>query len=66
MVIALSVRAEYFRFLAREQVGRHDDDGVFEVHRAPLVVGEATIIKHLQEDVEHVGMCLLYLVEEYD
>ena len=47
------------------QVGRHDNDGVLEVHRAPLVVGQPAIVEHLQEDVEHVGMSLLYLIEKH-
>ena len=40
----------------RAQVGRHDDDRVAEIHRAALAVGQATVIQHLQEDIEHVRM----------
>ena len=43
----------------------HDDDGVLEVGGAPLVVGQSAVIQHLQQDVEHVGVCLLYLVEQH-
>ena len=48
------------------QVGRHDDDGVLKVDGAPLVVGEAAVVEHLQQDVEHVGVGFLYFVEEDD
>ena len=44
--------------LGREEVGGHDDDGVLEVDRPTLVVGEASVVEHLQEDVEDVGVCL--------
>ena len=42
------------------------DDGVLEVHRAPLAVREASVVEHLQEDVPDVGVRLLDLVEEND
>ena len=47
-------------------VGRHDDDGVAEVDRAPLTVGEAAVVEQLQQHVEHVGVRLLDLVEQDD
>ena len=33
-------------------------------HRAALAVGQATVVQHLQQHVEHVGMRLLDLVEQ--
>ena len=51
--------------LGREEVGGHDDDGVLEVDRPTLVVGEASVVEHLQEDVEDVGVCLFDFVEEH-
>ena len=45
-------------------VGGHDDDGVLEVDHAALVIRESAVVQYLQEGVEHVGMGLLYLVEE--
>jgi len=47
-------------------VRRHDDDGVAEVDRAALAVGEPPVVEHLQESVEDVGVGLLDLVEEDD
>ena len=47
-------------------IRRHDDDGVLEVGGTALVVRQTTVVKHLQEDVEHVGMGLLNLIEQHD
>ncbi len=48
----------------RAEVGGHDEHGVLEVDRAPLAVGEAPFVEHLQQHVEHVGVRLLDLVEQ--
>ena len=40
--------------------------GVAEVDRAALAVGEAAVVQHLQEHVEHVGVRLLDFVEQDD
>ena len=63
---ALLVPVGFRRVFGREEVGGHDDDGVFEIHRPTLVVGESPVVEHLQEDVEHIGVCLLDLVEEHN
>ena len=47
-------------------VAGHDEDRVAEVHRAALRVGEAAVLEDLQEDVEHVRVRLLDLVEQDD
>ena len=47
------------------KVRRHDDDSVLEVHGASLVVGQPAVVEHLKQDVEHVGMSLLNLVEQH-
>ena len=52
-------------YVLAAEVGGHNDDGVLEVDGAALVVGEASVVEHLQEDVEDVGVSLLYLVEEH-
>ena len=46
------------------EVARHDHDGVLEVHGAALRIGEAAVVQDLQEQVEHVGVRLLDLVEQ--
>ena len=43
----------------------HDDDGVLEVGRTTLVVGQTTVIQHLQQDVEHIGMGFFYFIEQH-
>ena len=50
--------------LVRAQVGGHHDHGVAEIHGATLAVGQAAVVEHLQQDVEHVRMRLLDLVEQ--
>src|SRR5215207_2461381 len=42
----------------------HNDDGLLEVNRAPLGIGQAPVIEDLQEDIEDVRVCLLYLVQK--
>ena len=51
---------------AAGDVGGHDQHGVLEVHRAALAVGEASVVHHLQQHVEDVGVRLLDLVEQHD
>ena len=48
------------------KIRRHDDDGVLEIDRAPLPVGQAPVVEQLQQDVQHFRMRLLNLVEEHD
>ena len=46
-------------------IGSHDNDGVGEVHGAALTISETAIIKHLQQHVTDVRMCLLKFVKEH-
>ena len=45
-------------------VAGHDDDGVLEVDRPALAVGQAAVVEDLEEDVEDVRVGLLDLVEQ--
>src|SRR5262249_20104345 len=45
-------------------VRSHDQDDVAEVDRAALAIGEPAVVEDLQEDVEHVRVRLLDLVEQ--
>ena len=45
-------------------IGGHDDQGVLEVDRAALAVGESPIVEDLEEGVEDVGVGLLDFVEQ--
>ena len=49
--------------LAAEVRGQHDQ-GVAEIDRAPLPVGQAAVVEHLQQHVEDVGVRLFDLVEQ--
>ena len=44
----------------------HDDDRVLEVDGASLAVGQPAVVEDLQQDVEHVVVRLLDLVEQDD
>ncbi len=48
------------------EVRGHHDQGVAEIDRAALPVGQPPVVEHLQQDVEHVRMRLLDLVEQHD
>ena len=50
----------------RAEVRGHHDHRVAEVDRATLAVGQASVVEHLQQQVEHVGVRLLDLVEQHD
>ena len=54
------------RDLAGAHVGRHDNHGVAEVDRLTLAISQATLLQHLQQNVEDVGVRLLDLVEQHD
>ena len=49
----------------RTDVRGHDDQGVLEVDRAALGIGQATVFEQLQQQVEHIGMGFLDLIEEH-
>ena len=49
--------------VAAEVAGQHDD-GVAEIHRAPLPVRQPPVVEHLQQNVEDVLVRLLHLVEQ--
>jgi hypothetical protein len=46
------------------QVGGHHDHRVAEIHRTPLAIGQAPVIEHLQQYVEHIRVRLFHLVEQ--
>jgi hypothetical protein len=50
----------------RAQVRGHDDDRVPEVDPAALGVRQLPVLEDLEQDVEHLGMRLLDLVEKHD
>ena len=52
------------RDVPRADVRRHDHDRVLEVDHPAVVVREMSFVEHLEQDVEHVRVRLLDLVEQ--
>ena len=48
------------------EVRGHDDERVAEIHRAALAVGQAPVVEHLEQHVEHIRVGLLDFVEQHD
>ena len=46
-------------------VAGHDDDRIFEVHLTAVGVGDLAVVQDLQQDIKHVGVCLLDLIEQH-
>src|SRR5690349_15434854 len=46
-------------------IGRHDQHRVFEIHRAPLTVRNATVVEHLKQDVEDVLVRFLHFIKKH-
>ena len=47
------------------QVGGEDQDGVAEVDRPALAVGQPAVVQHLEQDVEDLRVRLLHLVQQH-
>src|SRR5208282_1549548 len=62
----LEAQALALHQVPRADVRRHDDDGVLEVDRVAQAVGQLTVFKDLQQDVEHIRVRLLDFVEQND
>ena len=45
-------------------IGGHHDDHVAEIGLAAVIVGQRAVVHHLQQQVEHVRMGLLDLVQQ--
>ncbi len=52
--------------LGRTEVACHYHEGVAEVYRSALTVGQPAVLHDLEEDIEDIGMGFLDLVEEHD
>ena len=63
--VALRGQAATFGDQLAPQVGRHDDDGVPEIDRSSLPIGQPPVVKKLQQDVQHIDMRLLHFVEQH-
>ncbi len=54
---------EAFEFIG-PQVGGHDDDRITEIDFSATAIRQETLIKNLQEEIEHIGVRLLDLIQE--
>ena len=60
----LEAEARVLEERLRADVAGHDDDRVAEVDPAALGVGQVAVLEDLEQDVEHLGVGLLDLVEQ--
>ena len=49
----------------RSYIRSHDEDGVLEIDRPALVIGQTSVVQYLKKGVEHIRMGLFYLVEQH-
>ena len=47
------------------EVGGEDYYSILEVNGSALAVGDSAVVKNLEQDIEHVGMRLFDLIEQY-
>ena len=45
-------------------VGCHDDTGLFEINFSALRIGDVAIVEYLQQNVEHIRVSFLDLIEQ--
>jgi hypothetical protein len=48
----------------RARIGCHDDDDIAEIGLAPVVVGQCTVVHHLQKHIENVRMGLFNFIQQ--
>ena len=47
------------------EIGRHDDDRIFEIHSTSLSIGQASIFEDLEEEIVYIEIPFLELIKEY-
>ena len=50
----------------RPEVRRQNDQGLFEINRPALAIGQLPVIQHLKQHVEHIRMRFFDLIEQHD
>ena len=51
---------------SRSHVGRHDDYGVSKIDFSSRSIAQATFVQDLQQQIEHIAVCFLNLVKQYN
>ena len=64
LFVAAAFAGDLLDHLAADVAGHHDDR-VREIDGAALAVGQAAVVEHLQQHVEHVAMGLFDFVEQH-
>ena len=54
-----------FNKLAASDIGRHNDDCVFEVNSSSLIISQSSVIKKLKQNVENIRMCFFDFIKEH-
>ena len=49
--------------ISNSNVGSHDDNSVTEINATTQTIGQDTVVQHLQQNVEHVGVGFFYFVQ---
>ena len=60
--VSIVINAIQQKFCAK--VWRHNQNGVFEIHRTALWIRDSSIIQHLQQNIKHIRMCLFNLIKK--
>jgi len=47
------------------KIGSHYHDRIAKIYSPTLGISQSTVVEELQENVENIGMRLLYLIEEH-
>ena len=55
--------AHFLNALAAD-IGGHHNHGVFKVDRAALAIGEAAIVEHLQQNIEHIRVRFFHFIQQ--
>ena len=50
----------------RTGIRGHNQNGILKAHFSALRIRDMAIVEHLQQNIEHVWMCLLNLIKQHD
>ena len=54
----------YFLYLARAEIGSHNQNGVLEIDSASFRIRQTAVIQDLQQHIEHITVRLFDFVEQ--
>ena len=62
----ISVGGNSVKDYIRAEVRGEDDNCVFKINRPSLRIGDASVIKHLKQNIKHIRVRLFNLVKKYN